>query len=48
MNGFDIVLLIGLALAVLFALRRMHKKRKSGCSCSCADCGKACPMAHGK
>ena len=51
MNAVDIVLLAVLAIAVAFALRRIVKMRKSGCSCcssgcgctgNCASCGAAC------
>lgn len=51
MNAIDIVLLAVLAIAVAFALRRIVKMRKSGCSCcssggcctgNCASCGASC------
>ena len=42
MNTADIVLIAGIVLAVVFALRRIYKMKKSGCSCGCAECGKDC------
>ncbi len=48
MRILDIVLLGLIALAVFFALRRIIKKRKSGCSCGCAACSRSCTMAGRK
>ena len=42
MNIADIVLIAGIVLAVLFALRRIYRMKKSGCSCGCAECGRNC------
>ena len=53
MNAIDILLIVILAFAVILALRRVHKMRRSGCSCcsegdpggctgSCASCGASC------
>lgn len=48
MNTIDFVLLLLIALAVFFAARQIRQKRKTGCTCGCADCGKACPLAKKK
>ena len=49
MSILEIVIIAVLAVAVFFALRRIVKTRKSGgCSCGCAGCSKACPMAREK
>lgn len=45
MNAWDIALLLLLALAVFFALRRVIRtRRKGGCSCggSCDSCSCGC------
>ncbi len=50
MNAFDIIIIVIIALAVIFAVRRIYKNRKKGCSCCpdsqtggcsgiCASCG---------
>ena len=43
MNGWDWLILILIAAAVLFAVRKIRRTGKSGgCSCGCSDCP-ACP-----
>ncbi len=45
MSIIEIAIIAVLTLAVFFALRRMIKMRRGGCSCgcsSCADCGRSC------
>ena len=43
MSLLEIALTAAIALAVLLALRRVFRLRKSGgCSCGCADCSAAC------
>jgi hypothetical protein len=51
MNTADLVILAVLAIVVVFALRRIVKMRKNGCSCcssgcgctgNCASCGMGC------
>ena len=48
MNMIEVLLIAVIALAVFFALRHIFKKRKTGCSCCCAECGRACETARRK
>ena len=42
MSFLEIAIIALIALAVFFALRRVIKMRKSGCSCCCAECSRSC------
>ena len=42
MSIYEILIITVLAVAVIFALRRIIKMRKSGCSCGCSGCCAAC------
>ncbi|MBQ7060275.1 MAG: FeoB-associated Cys-rich membrane protein [Clostridia bacterium] len=48
MNILEITILAVLAFAVFFALRHIVKKRKSGCSGCCSECGADCRTARKK
>ena len=48
MNIVEIVIVAVIALAVFFALRRVFRMRRGGCSCCCAECGRACETARRK
>ena len=42
MNIWDILILAAVAAAVFFAVRRVHKTRRSGgCGCGCEGCTKS-------
>ncbi len=43
MNGWDWLILILIAAAVLFAVRKIRRTGKSGgCGCGCSDCPVRC------
>ena len=43
MNGWDWLILILIAAAVLFAVRKIRRTGKSGgCGCGCSDCPACC------
>ena len=50
MSILEIAIIAVIALAVILALRRIVKMRRSGCSCGCsgccAECGGACGMTR--
>ena len=52
MSIIEIAIVAVIGAAVFFALRRIVKMRKSGCSCgcsgSCTSCGRACEMSRKK
>ena len=48
MNIIEIAIIAVIAVAVFFALRHTIKMQKSGCSCCCAECNRACGTAHRK
>lgn len=43
MNFWDISILAAIALIVGLSLRRMLRKKKSGCPGCCSCCGGSCP-----
>ncbi|MBR6300009.1 MAG: FeoB-associated Cys-rich membrane protein [Clostridia bacterium] len=47
MKTIDFVILGIIAAALFFAFRRVRSK-KGSCSCGCANCSQACPMARKK
>ncbi len=48
MSVLEIAITAGIVLAVFFALRRIVRMRRNGCSCGCAECGGACGCKRGK
>ncbi len=48
MSLTDIAILVVIAAAVFFALRRIIRMRKSGCSCGCGKCDASCAAERRK
>jgi hypothetical protein len=48
MNFWDYSILAAVAVLVGFALRRMRKKKKTGCPGCCACCNGTCPTEKTK
>ena len=42
MNGWDVLILLGIAGAVVLAVRRIRKGRSGSCCGACDRCGVAC------
>ena len=47
MSFLEIVITVLIALSVFFALRRIVRMRKSGCSCGCSGCSGCCAACGG-
>ena len=47
MSLLEIAIVAVIALAVFFALRRVIRMRKNGCSCGCSGCCGSCAACGG-
>ena len=48
MSLIEIALIAVIAIAVFFAVRRIIRMKKNGCSCGCSECNRACAASKRK